>query len=231
MKRSNLNPGKPLTRGQPMARGAGMHRGPAEAKPVRGPRPKKCANRACRAPYLPDPKQPWKRWCSDDCALTIALDLLSKQKAAKAKIERADFKRRKQAAKTIPVLKAELQEVFNLCMRLEDELAGHGCICCGKFPTAAALAQLGGAWDCCHFRSRGSADHLRYNEDNAWRGLKDCNTWGHKDYRGGLIARIGVERVEALEANNAVIKWDRHWLESQKAHYAARVLKLKKELS
>jgi hypothetical protein len=216
-----MKPGKPLVRT--------AFKPANEPKSTKGPRSKKCANRACRGPYVPDATRPYVKWCSPDCGAVVALAMIAKRRAAKEKAERADIKRRKQAIKTIPQLKADLQEVFNLCMRLEDEKAGRGCICCGKFPTALALSQPGGAWDCCHFRSRGSADHLRYNEDNAWRGLKDCNTWGHKDYRGGLIALIGIQRVEALESNNTTIKWDRDWLISQKAHYAVRVLQLKKD--
>jgi hypothetical protein len=157
----------------------------------------------------------------------------SQEKKARiaAKAERQDMRERKAAIKTIPQLKAELQKIFNLCMRLEDELSGNGCICCGKFPITSALIQLGGAWDACHFRSRGSADHLRYNEDNVWRGLKDCNIWGHTDYRGGLIKRIGIKRVESLESNQISIKWTRDWLIGQKIIYAARVLNLKNKIT
>lgn len=211
-----------------LTRTKGLQRTPfkrAEPKPVAGPRMVKCKNRACRQPFLPD--RPFVKHCSPDCGAVLGMEANAKRAAAKAKADRADIKRRKQAIKTIPQLKADLQDVFNLCMRLEDEAAGNGCICCGKFPTAAALAQLGGAWDCCHFRSRGSADHLRYNEDNAWRGLKDCNTWGHTDYRGGLIKRIGIERVEALESNQTGMKWTREWLEEKRVHYLARVRALR----
>lgn len=200
-----------------------------EQKPEAGTKPVSCRNRSCRKRFVPD--QPWIRHCSFDCGVAIGMDAVAKQKAKKEKAERAEFKRRKQAIKTIPELKAEAQKVFNEAMRLEDQLLGLGCICCGKYATSAALSQPGGAYDACHYRSRGSADHLRYNEDNVWRGLKDCNTWGHKDYRGGLIVRIGIERVEALENNNETVKWTREYLEGIKATYSARVKQLKKELS
>lgn len=201
-----------------------FNRQPAkEKKPKPGPRQRKC--KCCGASFVPFGIQ---SWCGPECGYKLSQALLAKQKQKAQRVERAVDRKRKQDMKTIPQLKSDLQEVFNLCMRLEDEAAGHGCICCGKFPTAAAMAQLGGAWDCCHYRSRGSADHLRYNEDNAWRGLKDCNKWGHKDYRGGLIDRIGIERVEALESNQTGMKWTREWLLERKEHYAARVLALKK---
>lgn len=218
-------------RTKPMARGVSA--APAkvpklEPKPPKGPKLVSCKNRECRARFAPEPA--WIKVCSPECGVIVGLQVVAKRKAAKDKAERAETKRRKQAIKTIPELKAEAQIVFNQAMRLQDELAGHGCICCGKFPTAQALSQPGGAWDACHYRSRGSADHARYIEDNVWRGLKDCNTWGHKDYRGGLIARIGIKRVEALENNNATIKWTREFLEGIKTTYAARVKELKKQI-
>lgn len=190
-------------------------------------RQRKCGNRDCRAPYTPDPKQPWKNWCSDDCALVIALDKLAKQKAAKNRRERAEDKAKLDKMKTIPELKAEAQKVFNEYVRKRDLLAGHGCICCGKFATAAALEKPGGAYDACHYRSRGSADHLRYDERNVHLGLKDCNTYGHMDYRGGLIRRIGLEAVEALESDHTGRKWTREYLEDIKETYKQKIRQLK----
>lgn len=219
MKRTELKRTTPLRAKAPMSR---------TPKPAKGPKPKKCAHRACRAPYLPDPKQPWKNWCSDDCALVIALDKLAKQKAAKAKAERAADKAKREGMRTMPQLKAAAQKVFNEWVRTRDLLAGHGCICCGKFATPAALAQPGGAYDACHYRSRGSADHLRFDERNVHLGLKDCNTWGHHDYRGGLIRRIGLAAVEALEADNDGRKWTRDYLENIIVTYRAKLRALQK---
>lgn len=218
MKRSEL------TRKTPLQRTAFKR---TEAKPSKAPKPKRCKNRACRAEYIPDPRQPWKDWCSDDCAVLIALERVEKQRAAKAKTERAEVRRKLAAFKTIPKLKAEVQRVFNEWVRERDLAAGHGCICCGKFATAAALAQPGGAYDACHYRSRGSADHLRFDERNVHLGLKDCNTWGHKNYRGGLIERIGVEAVEALESDQTVVKWTRPMLEELKAKYQQKLRELR----
>jgi hypothetical protein len=189
---------------------------------------KHCANRACRAPYVGDQKQPWKVWCCDECGVALGLERLAKQKATKAKAERAADKVKRAGMKSIPTLKSEVQKLCNQYVRERDLKAGHGCICCGKFATAAALAQPGGAYDACHYRSRGSADHLRYDDErNIHLGLKDCNTWGHKDYRGGLIARIGLTAVEALEADNTGRKWTREYLEGLKETYRAKLKSLK----
>lgn len=200
-----------------------------QAKPSKGPRTVSCKNRSCRKRFVPDP--PWLRCCCHDCGVAIAIEVTEKRKAARAKVERAETKKKLAAMKSIPTLKAEAQLVFNQYVRLRDIAAGHGCICCGKFATASALAQPGGAYDACHFKSRGSADHLRYNENNCHLGLKVCNTWGHVDYRGGLIQRIGLEAVEALECDQTVVKWTREMLIEIKSTYAAKVRAAKKEMS
>lgn len=186
---------------------------------------RKCAVKACRKPFVPE--KPFVTWCGPDCGSILALDKLARGRAKAERADRVETKRKLDGFKTIPKLKAEAQKAFNEYVRTRDLLAGHGCICCGKFASAAALAQPGGAYDACHFRSRGSADHLRFDERNVHLGLKDCNTWGHKDYRGGLIARIGLEAVEALEADQTVVKWTRELLLSIKATYAAKTKALK----
>jgi hypothetical protein len=49
------------------------------------------------------------------------------------------------------------------------------------------------------------------------------------DYRLGLIARIGLERVEALEATNAPAKWHRDELRAIRDTYRAKSKQLEKE--
>lgn len=186
---------------------------------------KKCAVRECRKEFMP--RSMTHKACSPECAATLAEQVRLRDADRAARADRVETKRKLDGMKTIPQLKAEAQTVFNLYVRLRDQLAGHGCICCGKFATAAALAKPGGAYDACHYRSRGSADHLRFDERNVHLGLKDCNTWGHVDYRGGLIRRIGLEAVEALECDQAGEKWTRELLLSIKAKYAAKVRELK----
>lgn len=187
-----------------------------------------CKNRACRSKFTPSEQKPFALACCTGCEIILAKQHIAKAQAARvkakakaARIDKAETKRKLDAMKSIPTLKAELQVIFNQFIRLRD--ADQPCICCGKFATAAALAKQGGAYDACHYRSRGSADHLRFAENNVHRGLKDCNTWGHKDYRGGLIARIGLAAVEALEADQTVVKWTREWLLAKKAEYRMKL--------
>ena len=68
----------------------------------------------------------------------------------------------------------------------------------------------GGDWDAGHYRSTGSAPHMRFDEANCHAQLKQCNRYGGGravDYRIGLIARIGLDEVERIEADQTVRKW------------------------
>lgn len=196
---------------------------PSAPKPSKGPKSKTC--RTCREKFTPI--HPLSVVCGIACAIEHGKRVTAQQKAKAQRQERAQDKVKRQALKTIPQLKAEAQKVFNQYVRERDLAAGHGCICCGQYATATALAQPGGAYDACHYRSRGSADHLRFDERNVHLGLKDCNTWGHHDYRGGLIRRIGLEAVEALEADQRGRKWTREYLEGIKSKYRQKLRDLR----
>lgn len=142
---------------------------------------------------------------SPSCALEFAQTMTAKNKEKAARKDRAETKLKLKAFKTLPEYKKEAQIAFNAYVRARDK--GKPCICCGL---DLGFYEVGGAFDCGHYRSVGSAPHLRYNEDNAHGQRKQCNRWGAGravDYRIGLIKRIGLERVEALESNNEVVKY------------------------
>lgn len=144
----------------------------------------------------------------------------AKKARAEAKVERAETRKRREAIKTLPVLKAEAQAAFNRYIRLRD--AGKPCICCGQ-PLSAG--DVGGSYDCGHYRSVGSAPQLRFDENNAHAQRKQCNRWGAGravDYRLGLIQRIGLAAVEALEADNEPHKWTREELIQIRDEYRAK---------
>jgi hypothetical protein len=144
-------------------------------------------------------------------------------KAAK-KEEAERTKSRKAAIKRIPDLIKEAQVAFNAYIRARD--SGKPCICCGLPITQEAI---GGGYDCGHYRSTGSASHLRFHEDNAHAQRKVCNRYGAGravDYRLGLIQRIGLARVEALESDNEVRKWDRETLLRIKETYKRKLKEL-----
>jgi hypothetical protein len=138
--------------------------------------------------------------------------------------EKADTRQRKEALKRIPDYIKEAQIAFNAFIRHRD--AGQPCICCGA-PLGAG--EVGGAYDAGHYRSTGSASHLRFNEDNVHAQRKQCNRYGAGravDYRIGLIQRIGLERVEALESSNQPHKWQREELKEITQTYRKKLKEL-----
>jgi hypothetical protein len=157
--------------------------------------------------------------CSPRCAAK-AVKLAKVEERAKTRTQREQMKR-------IPELIAEAQKEFNAFIRERDK--HHPCICCGQ---PLGSGDVGGAFDCGHYRSTGSAAHLRFDERNAHAQRKYCNRWGAGravDYRIGLIGRIGLEAVEALEASNTPHKWTADELRGIRDTYRAKVKQMKKE--
>lgn len=149
----------------------------------------------------------------------------AKAARAAAKVERAETRRRKEAIKTIPVLIKEAQHAFNAFIRARDQ--EQPCICCGR---PLGDGDVGGAFDAGHYRSTGSASHLRFHEHNVHAQRKQCNRYGAGravDYRIGLISRIGLEAVEALEAQNVPHKWTREELIQIRDTYRAKLKELR----
>jgi hypothetical protein len=167
------------------------------------------------------PARPLAYLCSPICATRYV-------KAVK-KADKAQDRATREAQKTIPMLIKEAQIEFNAYIRARDK--NQPCICCGR---PLGSFDVGGSFDCGHYRSTGSASHLRFDERNAHAQRKDCNRWGAGravDYRIGLVARIGLEAVESLEADNELIKWDRDFLRQIKVIYRAKTRELKKEMA
>ena len=184
-------------------------------------KPKTC--KVCRAKF--EPHQPMATVCSPGCALTLAQSKRAKaEKVAQVKERKADQQKRERL-KTKGEWTREAQAAFNAFIRARD--AGQPCICCGR--TGAGEVH-GGEWDAGHYRSRGSAPHLRFDERNVHAQLKQCNRYDSGNvvgYRLGLIARIGPAAVEALEADQLPRHYSIEQLRGIKAHYTslARVLK------
>lgn len=150
-----------------------------------------------------------------------------KQARAAAKVERAETRRRKEAIKTIPDYIKEAQHAFNAYIRARD--AHQPCISCGAPPPD--LSRLHAGRDAGHYRSVGSASHLRFHEDNVHAQCVHCNQWGAGravDYRIGLVARLDLTRVETLEHNNTPNKWTREELIAIRDHYKAKLKEMKK---
>lgn len=149
-----------------------------------------------------------------------------KQARMTAKVEKALDRKKRAEQKRIPDLIKEAQTAFNAFIRERDR--DQTCICCGK---PLGESAIGGGYDCGHFRSTGSASHLRFDERNAHAQRKFCNRYGAGrvvEYRIGLAHRIGLEQVELLEASNTPHKWERDELIAIKALYVGKLKELKR---
>lgn len=183
------------------------------------PRTRKCAVKGCGNRF--QPRSMMHKVCSPECSIVFTA-------AERQRLAARQIRERKAALKTKRDFLKEAQVAFNAFIRERDK--DMPCICCGR--TSEKQYLTGTNWDCGHYRSTGSAPHLRFNEDNAHRQLTICNRHGAGravDYRIGLIARIGLARVEALEANNGPAKWTADELIAIRDTYRAKLRALKKE--
>lgn len=179
-------------------------------------RQKRC--KVCREYFTP--RSSFAKACGPICAQAYV-------EQEKAKKDRRERQKGLQALKTKRDYIKEAQVAFNAYIRARDH--GKPCICCGA-PLQEA-STVGGGFDCGHYRSVGSAPHLRFDEDNAHGQTKKCNRYGAGravDYRIGLIARIGLSRVERLESDVSVVKWSIHELVAIRDLYRSKLRDLKK---
>lgn len=189
------------------------------------PKPKTCKNPACGEKFVA--QRLGQAVCSPKCGL--AIKDVNQEKARKSldQVGRADIKVRKEALKSRGDHMREAQQAFNEYIRARDQAAGHLCISSGK-----PLDWSGNAVDAGHYRSVGSAPHLRFDERNCHAQSKQDNRFlsgNAVDYRIGLIARIGQEAVDALESDQSVRKYTVEDLKAIKAKYRAKTKELKKE--
>lgn len=183
---------------------------------------KKC--KVCRNPFTSP--VPFQTWCSFDCAVVLAEKKLEAKKLKEKKEQRRKDAETRVRLKKRSELQSEAQTAFNRYIRLRD--ANQACICCGKDfdPT-----KPGGSVDAGHFRSVGSAPHLRFVEDNCHAQRKNCNRPGgttYSKYRAGLVERIGEERVQAVEADQEPRHYSREDLINIRDTYRRKAKELEK---
>lgn len=150
--------------------------------------------------------------CNPEHALAIARARREKKERKALREDRKQTRADKARIKTRGELMKLAQASFNSYVRARAIRFGHTCISSGRSLTQGAV---GGGFDCGHFRSIGSAPHLRFNLNNAWGQSKHDNQYKSgavQAYRIGLIARIGLDKVEALENNNDCRKFDCEYL-------------------
>jgi len=165
-------------------------------------KPKKCG--FCHYEFLPE--RPLQKACCLGCAAALgkiktAKDLAKAEKAERA-ADRAKLEKFKRRADYI----AEAQTAVNAYVRYRDRF--KPCICCDK---PFESEKPGGAMDAGHYLSRSLAPHLRFDSDrNIFGQRKNCNRPGgttRAAFRAGVVKRIGLASVEALEADQSSPKW------------------------
>ena len=188
------------------------------------PKPKKCRVATCRASFVP--ARMGQAVCSPACAMIDAPRHEPKARKALIEIDRQEIKLRKEKLKSRGDHMREAQQAFNEYIRTRDQVAGHFCISSGK-----PLDWSGNAVDAGHYRSVGSAPHLRFDERNCHAQSKQDNRFlsgNAVDYRIGLIARIGQEAVDELEADQSVRNYSVEQIKGIKAYYRAKTRELKR---
>ncbi|MEE8043593.1 MAG: recombination protein NinG [Thermodesulfobacteriota bacterium] len=160
--------------------------------------------------------------CSPKCALA----LVEKDKAKRWRKKKLQY--RKDNKKISEWIK-EAQVSINTYVRLRDH--DKPCISCNGYRTDNNLT--GSNWHAGHYRSTGSAPHLRFNLINIRKQCAHCNNYlsgNIVEYRKNLLQLIGPEKLEALETNNAYRKFTREYCERVKRIFNKKARILNKRL-
>lgn len=180
------------------------------------PKKKKC--KVCPTRF--EPVRPMQIACSLKCAIKHAELQQEKKQKAQHKEDKERIKSRGDWLK-------EAQAAFNSYIRERDH--DKPCISCDKPPSDQ---KHGGQWDAGHYRSVGSAPHMRFNHKNIFKQCVTCNRYlsgNVVEYRKRLIERIGLESVEQVENNNETKKYTIEELRQIKKLYTGEARRLKKE--
>lgn len=152
------------------------------------------------------------------CGPTCARKSVKADKKAEAEQTRA----RRVALKSRRDWMDDAQKAVNAFVRARDR--GQPCISCNAPWTDTAQAG--------HFLSRGARPELRFHLLNLASQCVRCNmhlSGNLLNYRIGLISRIGLAAVEALEGPHPTAKWTVDDLKAIKETYRAKALELQKE--
>ncbi|WP_095058048.1 recombination protein NinG [Pseudomonas sp. Irchel s3f7] len=206
----------------------------------RGPRRKRCPS--CLVMFAP--ARASQAVCGEiECAIAHGQSEKGQETARKAlaDIGRRDIKVRKEALKSRGDHLKDAEKAVRDYRRTYEVIIGSGCISCGESQESILAAQgwkTGGAFDAGHFLGKGARPELRLIPANIWLQCKSCNSGsymharkGHtvsQGFRVGLIARIGLEAVEALEADHEPRKYTVDELKAITAEYRAKTRELKR---
>lgn len=188
------------------------------------PKPKTCP--ICSTEYTP--RSSLQKVCHNyKCAIAFNKkrdeELAARDKRKQDKLQRDDLRQRRERLKGISEWQREAQTAFNRYIRWRDH--NKECASCGGQLVGSSNYLTGSAVDASHYRSRGAASHLKFNVFNVHSACTRCNrqlSGNAVEFRTRLIKRIGLERVERLEADNTPRKFDIAYLKRVKAIFTRR---------
>ena len=195
----------------------------------------------CKSMFMPSVDLPLANVCSPFCGLDLARKTRESKAAKLAADDRRETKAKLQMMKTRGQWLAEAKTAIQKFRRLEELAKGSGCISCLRSQQEVEGTEgwkPGGAWDGGHYLSKGARPELALEPMNIWLQCKTCNGgsghYAHKSatvnsgFRLNLIDRIGLEAVEALEADHEPRKYTIDQLKALKSDYTARARELLK---
>lgn len=177
--------------------------------------------KVCKTEYIKS--RPLQVVCNYECASQLSKNISEKIKSKAQKEDRKATIKKLDEMKTKPQLTKLAQTAFNAFIRARD--AGKPCISCGT-----QLSNEPNTYDAGHYRSVGSAPHMRFVEDNCHGQCKHCNrhlAGNHVEYRKRLIERVGLQAVESIESDKVTRKYTHDGLREIARHYNAEAKKLK----
>ena len=142
----------------------------------------------------------FKAFCTYECLKDYTEKNADKLADKTRKQKRQEDRVRKEKLKTKGQWTKEAQIAVNAYVRHRDK--DKKCISCDR---SLLSESLGGGYDAGHYRSRGSAPHLRFRLDNIFGQCKKCNRYlsGNVDkMRVGIVWRYGQEFLDRIENDN-----------------------------
>lgn len=185
------------------------------------PKPKKCP--ICTTEYIP--RSSLQKVCHNyKCAMEFNRQVdernVAREIRKQERLQRDDLRKRRERLKGKSEWNREAQSAVNKFIFWRDY--GDPCIACGK---PLNYGVRGGAVDASHYRSRGAAPWLRFNVFNNNAGCVHCNrdlSGNLIPYRINLIEKFGLHRVERIEHDNTVRKFDIEYLKRVKSIFTRR---------
>lgn len=156
-------------------------------------KPRKCKAKGCTNTFIQ--RKSTEVVCSLNCAISEGKrkEALRREKELRLakQLDKLKFKELKEKNKKTSKYEAEAKKVFQKYVRLRD--AGNPCISCGS---NSPLVDGG------HFKKAEIYSGVIFHEHNCNLQCQKCNRFlggNELNYRVGLIAKIGLDNVEALE--------------------------------